>query len=750
MSQIYIVKGMHCSSCAQIIKGRLAKLSGIKEVSINYATEEAVLDYDSKQLSFTQINNEIKKLGYSLNEDRADTNLEQKDKLMRNSQLEHQKNKRDFIIAVPAAVIIFLIMLYELAAKYSPLPELKLNVDLLNLLMALASTLIIFIPGKRFLLALGRFFRYRVANMDTLIGLGAGTAYAYSIIILIFPALRSYLSLANEYYFDATIVVIGFVILGKYLESSAKQKSGSAIKALMSLQTNQAIKRLSDGSEEKIPISEVKISDYLIIKPGMQIPVDGSVTSGTSNIDESMISGEAMPIKKKLGSKLIAGTLNKQGSLIMIAEKIGSDTVLSKIIDLVHKAQNSKAPIQKIGDKIAAIFVPIVLIISLITISVWLIIAPQYMPWSLSLSLGISSFVGVLVIACPCALGLATPTALIAAIGRAAKNGILIKNAEALEKLKNITTIVFDKTGTITKGEISVSGIKSLRKSLTEFEILTLSAALEQYSEHPVAEAIIKEANLKNVNYHEYKVEDFLAVSGEGVEAKIDGKQFYLKKHQLSNNQWAQTRINLGETILDLIEKDKVIAHIACSDEIKPEAKNVINALHAKKLKTVMLTGDRKEAAIKIAKAINIQSLKYDVTPADKAEMIKQLQNKGEVVLMVGDGINDAPALAFANSSIAMGTGTDVALAAADITLMQGNLNHLIEVINLSKKTFQVVKQNLFWASIYNLVGIPLAAGLFYPLFDLTLNPVFAGVAMSASSVVVVMNSLRLRFQKIE
>lgn len=748
MSKIYKVKGMHCTSCAQIIQGRLEKLPGVEKVSINYASEEAVLDYNQEQISLDKINSELKKVGYSLNEENIRSSSEDKDSLAKEDQLEHRKNKRDFIIAVPVAIAIFLIMLYEIIAKYSSLPELPMNMNSFNIFMALVATVVMFLPGKRFLLAVGKFFRYRVANMDTLIGLGAGTAYFYSIIIFSFPTLRSYLTLANEYYFDATIIVIGFVILGKYLESSAKQKSGSAIKALMSLQVNQAIKKLSDGSEEKISIAEVQVGDHLIIKPGMQIPVDGSVISGSSNIDESMISGEAMPVKKVFGNQLVAGTINKQGSLIMLAEKIGADTMLAKIIDLVHNAQNSKAPIQKMSDKIAAIFVPIVLIIALITISAWLIIAPQYMSWTLSLSFAISSFVGVLVIACPCALGLATPTALIAAIGRAAKNGILIKNAEALEKLKDVTTVVFDKTGTITKGKINVSGIYSLNKSFEDLEILAISAALEQYSEHPLAEAIIKEAQTKKIDYQKYTVDNFQAISGEGVEAKINGQRFQLKKHQSSHNEWTQTQINLGDTLLDLIKGDEIIAHIACNDEIKPEAKNVIRLLHAKKLKTIMITGDRKEAATKIAKAVNIQELQYNIMPVDKAEVIKQLQKEGEIVLMVGDGINDAPALALANSSIAMGTGTDVALAAADITLMQGKLNHLIDIINLSKKTFRVVKQNLFWASIYNLVGIPLAAGLFYPLFKLTLNPAFAGVAMSASSIIVVMNSLRLRYQK--
>lgn len=748
MLKIYPVKGMHCTSCAQIIQTRLEKLPGIDSISINYASEEAVLNYDPKLISFDYINSELDKVGYQLTKINIGGELNRNNESDNTRKLEHRKNLTDFIIAVPVAVAIFFIMIYELVVQYSSLPMLAIGMDSMNLFMAVAASIILFLPGKRFMIALLKFFRYRVANMDTLIGLGTSVAYFYSITIYLFPALRDYLSLSSQYYFDATIVVIGFVILGKYLESSAKQKSSSAIKSLMSFQVDQAIKILSDGSERKLSIDEVVIGDHLIIKPGMQIPVDGSVISGSSNIDESMISGEAMPVTKEKGDRLIAGTINKQGSLIMLAEKIGSETILAKIIELVHQAQNSKAPIQKISDRIAAIFVPIVLIISLLTFAAWLIIGPRYIGSSLSLSLAISSFVGVLVIACPCALGLATPTALIAAIGKAAKNGILIKNAEALEKLKDITTIVFDKTGTITQGKIKVSGIHNLDDTFNQTEILEISAALEQYSEHPLAEAVMNEAKLKEVNYQKYNVEEFNSTSGVGVEALINGDKYYLKKHQDSKNDWAMSRINQGDTLLDLVKNSKTIAHIACNDEIKAEAKGVITALQSKKFKTLMITGDRQEAAMKIAKAVKIEEIRYNVMPEDKAEIIKDLQDKGGIVLMVGDGINDAPALALANSSVAMGTGTDVALAAADITLMSGNLEKLLEAIVLSKKTFQVVKQNLFWASIYNIVGIPLAAGLFYPAFNLTLNPAFAGAAMSASSIIVVLNSLRLRLQK--
>jgi len=742
----YSVKGMHCSSCAQIISSRLKKFEEIKSITVNYASEEAIIELNQSEIPITKINQELSKLGYEFII--AGENILKTEKTNENNS---QNKERDhFLIAVPLALFVFVIMIYELIAeRLSYIPVLPMPMEIMNVFLLISASIIMFGPGLRFLAALARFFRHGVANMDTLIGLGTGTAYLYSLIIFLIPALSAKLSLSNFYYFDAAIVVIGFVILGKHLEKSAKQKSGAAIKALMSLQADIAIKKTNQG-EEEVAIEKIVIGDYLIIKPGMKIPVDGEVISGESSLDESMISGEAMPVDKNKGDKLIGGTINGSGSLIMKAEKIGSDTVLARIIKMVHDAQNSRAPIQKLSDKIASVFVPIVLAIALISFLLWLILGTSPLGFEKSLSLAITSLVGVLVIACPCALGLATPTALMVGIGKGAKAGILIKNAESLEKLRQINTIVIDKTGTLTKGKIVLSGVHSLKSDISIANILHLAAALEQYSEHPLAQAIVKAAQKDNLNYHEANVKDFKAHSGQGVSGLVNNKKISLYKSGQSDSIWAKEKIKQGDTLIDIFENDLLIGHLSCSDEIKEEAQVAISSLQKQGLQIIMITGDRLEAAQKMADLAGIKDIEANVMPTDKAQAIKKLQAQGKKVAMIGDGINDAPALAQADSGIAMATGTDVALATADITLMSGDLNKIAQAFKLSRYTFRAVKENLFWASIYNLIGIPIAAGILYPFFGITLNPAFAGAAMAMSSVSVVANSLRLNIKKLK
>lgn len=743
----YPIVGMHCASCAHIIKTKLEKMPEIKAANINYVSEEAILEFNSKSEPIKKINNELLKLGYHLQntQDHSDTAL---NKANKEEKHDYNNEKANFYLAVPASILVFLWMLYEiLATSVSFLPEIMIPMGIMNGTLMIISTVILFGPGRRFLSALIRFMRYGAANMDTLIGLGTVSAYVYSLVIFSYPDLKTILSLPNFYYFDATIVVIGFVILGKYLENNAKQKSGAAIKALMSLQADKAIRK-NGNQEEEIKASDIQVGDILIVKPGMKIATDGIVIEGNSSVNESMISGEAMPVDKQTGSKLIGGTLNTQGFILMKAEKIGADTVLAKIIQLVKEAQNSRAPIQKLSDRIASIFVPIVLVIASLSFLTWIIIGPFFYSSSLSLSLAISALVGVLVIACPCALGLATPTALMVAIGRGAKNGILIKNAEALEKLKNIDTIVFDKTGTLTTGNVSVSAYYSLSDKMNAQQVLTLAAALESRSEHPLATAIVKEANKEQLDYNSLKMEDFQAHSGQGVSAIIDGKKIVAQKSQNNSHNEAQAHIKAGDTIIDILWDNQVIGLIACNDVVKEEAKSALKQLKSQSKKIIMLTGDRFEAAQKIADNLEITDFKANVLPEDKARIIKELQAKGHKIAMIGDGINDAPALAQADSGIAMASGTDVALVTADITIIGSRLDKLSEAFHLSKITFNTVKENLFWASIYNLIGIPLAAGLFYPLFGISLNPAFAGAAMAMSSVSVVLNSLRLNLKK--
>lgn len=740
----YPVQGMHCASCAQIIKSRLEKIPGIEKADINYASEEAQIEFTEAALALKPLNEELSKFGYTLQDktEKKETKIELKS--------SDQKELIDFIIASPLAILVFILMIYYLLAdKFPLLPMMPISMKIMDIFMLLAASLIIFGPGRHFLQALGRFFRYGAANMDTLVGLGTGSAYFYSLFIFLFPEVASQLNLVSHYYFDATIVVIGFVILGKYLEKRAKQKSGAAIKSLMSLQAERAYRQTENGSEEEIAADMIKIGDIIIVKPGMKIPVDGIVISGNSSVDEAMINGEAMPIDKKEGSPVIGGTLNRQGSLIIKAEKIGADTVLSRIINLVQDAQNSRAPIQNLSDKIAAVFVPIVLVIAVLAAISWLIFASPSLGFNFAFSHALSALVGVLVIACPCALGLATPTALMVAIGHGAKHGILIKNAEALENLRQIDTVILDKTGTITSGKIKISGINNLMAEKNENDLLLLAAAIERFSEHPLAQAIVKEAQVRQLDYNTIVVQDFQAASGNGVNAKIKEQDFIIQKSTPSKNAWQIQRSSQGETIIDIISEGHLLGQIAFSDEIKNEAQAAIAAFKKQGLKIIMLTGDHAAAAGKIAKLVGIYEIKANILPENKAKVVKDLQSQGHKVAMLGDGINDAPALAQADSSLAMATGADAALATAGISILGGNLNKAVAAFNLSRATFKSVKQNLFWASIYNLIGIPLAAGAFYPLFGWTLNPAFAGAAMAFSSVSVVLNSLRLRNKKI-
>lgn len=739
--QSYLVQGMHCASCAQIIKNRLEKLPGINSIEVNYASEEAQIDFNEQQISLPAINKELKKIGYALKNagDTENNNLNR----------DEVREKEEFFLAVPIALFVFFIMIYDLAAaNISWLPLSPISMRIMEIFLLLSASAIIFGPGRHFLSALGRFARFGIANMDTLIGLGTATAYFYSLVIFLFPEIVSRFNLAPYYYFDATIVVIGFVLLGKYLEKNAKQKSGAAIKSLLSLQAERAYLQTKDG-EIEIAVEDIKIGDQLLVKPGMKIPVDGSVVEGNSSVDEAMISGEALPVDKKTGDRVVGGTINRQGSLVIKAEKIGADTVLARIIKLVQDAQNSRAPIQNLSDKIAGIFVPIVLVIALIAFSAWLIWGAPALGFSQALSAGISALVGVLVIACPCALGLATPTALMVAIGRGAKQGILIKNAEALEKLRQIDVLVLDKTGTVTSGKIKVSGLQPLEPELSTDELLRLAASIEKFSEHPLAQAIVKAAQDQNLDYQKYKVENFQAQSGHGVSGLLAGQELSLHKSRDDAGAWAQARSNEGDTVIDVRRNGNLIGQIACSDEIKPEAAKAVKTWQKQGLRIMMVTGDRAAAAAKIAAKAGIKEVRANALPEDKVQLIKKLQAQGHKVAMLGDGINDAPALAQADSGIAMSTGTDVAINTAGITILGGNLEKATSAFKLSRLTFRTVKENLFWASIYNLIGIPLAAGLFYPIFGLKLNPAFAGAAMAFSSVSVVLNSLRLKAKKI-
>jgi len=750
------IKGMHCSSCAVIIQKKISPLEGVKDISVNFATEQASISFDPEKISLEIMNEKIDPLGYSLVAEEQPTPLKEENnsqtvipnaKTEKLQELAKMKVKAQFVL--PIALMIFFLMMWEIGAGFFEyIPNFSIPMEFFNTISLILSSIVLFWIGQPFLSGVVKFIKFRVANMDTLIGIGTSVAYSYSVIITLFPQVRAALNLPETTYFDVTIVVIGFVVFGKYLEARSRLRTGEAIEKLLGLQAKTALV-WKDGAEVEVPLSEVVLGDLIIVKPGSKIPVDGVITEGASSIDESMITGESIPVDKKEGDAVVGATINKQGSFRFKATKIGADTLLSQIIKMVESAQGSKAPIQAFADKISSIFVPVVLLIALVTIIIWLTVGASYLGFSTALSYGIFSFVSVLVIACPCALGLATPTAIIVGVGKGAEQGILVRNAEGLEKMHKVDTIVVDKTGTITKGQPEVTDIISLKEGTLDQAILQLTASLESLSEHPLATAITKKAQEEKIKLD--SVEDFLALEGVGVEGMIKGMKIEVHKPSADDKEREDIkRLQAeGKTVVILEVDGAKLGLIAISDKLKDNAKEAITNLHAQGVKVIMLTGDNKLAAQYIATQAGIDSVMAEVLPQEKAGKIKQLQADGHKVAMVGDGINDAPALVQADVGIAMGTGTDIAIESADITLLGGDISKISKTLSLSVITMRGIKQNLFWAFIFNIVGIPLAAGAFFPLFGWLLNPAFAGLAMAFSSVFVVSNSLRIKTKKL-
>ena len=745
------IKGMHCASCAAIITNKVSKLSGVDSITVNFATEKALVSFNGDGVSIQQMNNEIEKLGYTFVDEKRSKVTENhtmqaginESKAEKIKELLIMKTKTQFVF--PISLLVFFLMMWEIGSKlFSSIPNLPLPMSLFNTISMVLSSVVLFWVGQPFLQGVVKFFKYRVANMDTLIGIGTLVAYLYSISITLFPLMRVALKLPETTYFDVTIVVIGFVVFGKYLETRSKLRTGEAIEKLLDLQAKTALV-WRNNVEIEVPMNQVHVDDIIIVKPGSKIPVDGVIVEGYSSIDESMITGESIPVDKNIGDLVIGATLNKQGNFKFKATKIDSDTMLAQIIKMVEEAQGSKAPIQALADKISSVFVPIVLIIAVVVLILWLTVGTSALGFSTALTYGILSFVGVLVIACPCALGLATPTAIIVGVGKGATHGILIRNAQALEKLNHVNTIVLDKTGTITKGKPEVTDIISLDTTWTEADILRISASVEKLSEHPLADAVVLKANKQKIVLE--TVINFQALEGVGVEGMIGGK--YIVIHKPSKDTFEEAKIKelqeQGKTVVIIEVDKKQVGLIALADTLKEKSREAVTKLHAKNIKVIMLTGDNYLTANYIAKLAGIDAVIAEVIPQEKAGKIKELQEAGAIVAMVGDGINDAPALVQADVGIAMGTGTDVAIESAGITLLGGDISKITQAIKLSNLTMRGIKQNLFWAFIFNIVGIPLAAGLFYPLFGWLLNPAFAGVAMAFSSVSVVANSLRLK-----
>ena len=703
----------------------------------NYATETAKISFDETKITPENLSKKIEPLGYSFimpAEHAAHTGIGQskKEKL---AEIKEQKNK--VLSAIPLAVISIFIMGWDILAQFNWVPAMNYTTsEFFHHLLPIIATYMLFVVGKPYLLGMYRFFRYGKANMDSLIGIGTSVAFLYSFIVTAFEEpLAQFINVQHTYY-DITIVVIAFITLGKYLEAKSKLKTGDAIEKLLNLQAKTALV-IKNGKEVEIPVNEVKHGDLIIIKPGAKIPVDGIITEGSSFIDESMVTGEPMPTEKKVGDSVVSGTLNTNSTFTFKATKVGSETLLAHIVKMVQDAQGSRAPIQALADKISSVFVPIVLVISVVTLIIWLTVGTYYLGFSQALSLGLTSFVGILIIACPCALGLATPTAIIVGVGKGAREGILIKDAATLEKLHKVDTVIMDKTGTLTRGKPEVTHV-------SDESIMQIFASLESKSEHPIASAIVAYAAARNISL--LPVSDFSAIHGKGVKGVINGKKYFAGN--------AKMMIDIGLEVdggpqLALATKEKVLGTVMVADAVKPEAIEAINNLHKLGIKTVMLTGDSKNTANAIAKEVGIDEVIAEVLPEDKLNTVKEFQKKGRIVAMAGDGVNDAPALAQADVGIAMGTGTDVAIETAGITLLHGDVSKIVKVIKLSKITMRGIKQNLFWAFIYNLAGIPLAAGLFFPIFGWTLNPIFAGLAMAFSSLSVVSNSLRIKAKKL-
>lgn len=788
----YPVVGMHCASCANTIKTSLKKIEGVESCEVNVGTEKVKVTFDESKVNLSVMNKILKKFGYSLVDEDSESvehdmskmdhsmhdmskmdhtghdmskmdhsdmkdphaghnmGVEKSDELSvarKEREIRQMFDKVSFVL--PIVVVTFVVMFWELLAHnvkgFLPFPMEMMESGWL--LFILATPVMLWV-GRQFIEGIWHFVAHHTANMDTLVGIGTVVAYVYSSLVLFSPWFATNYSSDGAMYFDVTIVVIGFIILGKYMEMVSKQKTGEAVRALIGLQAKTA-EVIRGGKTMEISIDEVVVGDVIVVRPGGRIPVDGVVIEGSTSIDESSISGESMPVDKKIGDKVIGATINKQGFIKIEAQRVGKETMLSQIIRMVEDAQGSKAPIERMADQVSAVFVPTVLVLAVAVFLGWVLIGGYYMPFSQALSLGIVSTVGVLVIACPCAMGLATPTAVIVGVGRAASMGILIKNAESLEKFSGVDYIAFDKTGTLTNGKPVVTDILSF--GVEDQRLLSLLYSLEAKSEHPIASAIVEKAVQLKVK--KMKVADFKAVEGKGVKGKIGsvtysaGSKKILDKNQVDESQTQQVEKweNEGKTVVILASSKKVLGLVAVADTIKEQAVATIQRLHQLGVKTAMITGDNPRTAKFIASQLGIDRTIADVLPADKATKIKELQTEGYTVAMVGDGVNDAPALALADVGVAMGTGTDVAIESAGVTLLSGKIEKLPLALSLSRETMKIIKQNLFWAFFYNVMGIPLAAGLLYPFFGILLSPAVAGGAMAFSSVSVVINSLRLK-----
>ncbi|MCZ6775132.1 MAG: heavy metal translocating P-type ATPase [Ignavibacteria bacterium] len=724
------VEGMSCASCVLRVEKALKKVNGVSSATVNLANEKATIEFDTAKATVEQLQGAVAESGYTLR-------IPKSTEAPGEQEMEQAKGVADKHLMselILSAAFTLAIMVLSILGMADRLP---FTFDTMNKILLVLATPVMFIAGRRFFMGAWATAKHFTADMNTLIAVGTGAAYAYSVTAVLFPVVVGTAGATPHVYFDTAVVIITLILLGRYLEATAKSRTSDAIKKLLGLQPKTA-RVVRDGSDTDVSIDDVLLEDIVIVRPGEKIPVDGIITKGLTSIDESMVTGESLPVEKSVGHKVVGGTINKNGSIEFRATAVGKNTVLAQIVKLVEEAQGSKAPIQRLADRIASVFVPIVIGIALLTFSLWFFVGQS------SFTYAMVNFIAVLIIACPCALGLATPTAIMVGTGVGARLGVLIKNAESLERTHKIQTVILDKTGTITEGKPSVTDVMTF-SGFEQTRVLQAVASVEKQSEHPLGQAIVEYAVKKNIPLA--PTDAFQLSTGLGVTAVVDGNTVaagnmsFMKEHVSyldEHGEVADRFSNEGKTPIFIAINGKVAGLIAIADTIKATAPEAIKKLQAMGLEVIMLTGDNERTAKAIAVQAGLDRLISQVKPDEKLHHVKVIQGEGKFVAMAGDGINDAPALAQADVGIAMGTGTDIAMEAADITLMKGDLRSIVHAIQLSSRTLGTIRQNLFWAFIYNVVGIPVAAlGL--------LNPMIAAAAMAFSSVSVVSNSLRLK-----